>query len=631
LVFLVALCWGVIHGLLRLRGVTFAGDKASVDASALFFGQPLYGDPTRGYASSVYTPLLPVLGAALDHLRFWRSWTPLVTFVSSLAMVGVLARLAYVGGRPRFVRMLEAAGVGAILYWLVGELSPGYFWNDRPDQLSWTLGILGLVALQRATRSNVAAVGVVVLLSAAFWAKQTGLVASGACLVVLVVEAWSGRIGWARVGSLVAGFVALNGLLVFIVNELTGGWFVRIAFEWPMRQPCCEFSPRFPTYLKGFVVEFSVRFFFGLLFLGALAVALSVVVSQDRRAWRAEWRPAFAFAVFSVLALGAALVTRHRIGAAPSHELGLAWGLVLLMALAYRYLRRSSLGTAMLVVLIGLLLAGTQLVTSRQLYGSNQDGYLKVNGLRPRPDWTAAPRALVSFARHHIVFDPNDGDISAPYAHEAFPTWIDLSGFMYVGQMPAYLARLVIERRFDVAYPYSATEVGHPLSSGNGRYEANYLWKINRAILLEYRPAPGVPTGGRVPISGPDPAPWLSRCFGPYSIHGIALVQHVGGGFWCPGRSTITLRETPALFTDLRTNTDDIDGTVSVTLARAGSFRVALERGDHVIWQRTKETRQKPETFSVQVPRMPDTELSLGATRNSQASFDLSKVHKYQP
>lgn len=623
--FAVALVWGTVGGLLRLRGLIYAGDRAAVDASALFVGQPLYADPTRGYASSVYTPLLPVLGAALDHLRFWRSWVPLITFASSLAMVAVIARLVYDRSRGTVWGVAEAVGVGALCYWLVGELGRGYFWNDRPDQLSWALGIGGLLLVPTALRSNAAAAGALLLLSAAFWTKQTALVAAGAALVTAALAAARGEAGRRRVAVLTGVFLAGNGLLVALVDWLTGGWFMRIAFAWPARQPCCELGSTLPGYVKGFVVEFSVQYFFGALLFVAVAISAIVVATRSEGNRRGDLPAAVPLVAFTILALAAALVTRRRLGAAPSHELGLAWGLALLTALGYRFLRRSGPGTVVAALLVACLLAGSQLVGSRQLSGSNPDGYLSVPALEPKLDWNAVPTDLAVYARRHVVFAPDHGDVSVLAAHRAFPTWVDLTGFMYVGRMPDYLARDIMARRFDLVFPFSQDEVTHPLTSGNGVYEQNYLWKINRAIELEYRPSRSAPDGGRVPVAGPDPAPWLSRCFGPYVVARVALRQHVGGGFWCPSGSVLSLRETPAEFADVRTDAGTVSGSVRVRLVNPGRYVVAVQQGARIVWQRSQST-SGGRWATIVVPLTKRARLSLGATRGSGAAFDVTAL-----
>jgi hypothetical protein len=638
-VFAVTLAWGALDGLFGLSGMTFAGDKAGVDASALYVGQPLYADPSVSYASSVYTPLLPVLGAALDHMWFWRSWVPLLTFASSIVMVVVVARLVYDGSRRQAFAVIEAVGVGALCYWLVGELAQGFFWNDRPDQLSWTLGIVGLLLTPRAVRSNGAALGSIMLLSAAFWAKQTALVAAAAALVWLAIAAWRHRVSWLRALSLAAAFVFVNGVAVAVVDWLTHGWFIRIAFEWPTRQPCCEMSSNLVTYLKGFTVEFSIRYLFGAFVFLAVGVAVGVAATRSRSLtlWRDQAWQLLPVAIFTPLALAAAIITRHKIGAAPNHDLGLAWGLVLLTAGGYRYLRHTVKGTWFLLALVALLLVSSQLVTSRQLRGHDEGQYLAVPPLRPKLDWNAVPADLAAYARKHHVFHPDYGDLSIEAAHEAYPSLNDLTGFMYVGRTPDYLARLIVHRRFELVFPYSKSEATHRLTSGNGRYEENYLWKINRAIDLEYRPAPGVPRGGRIPVPGADPAPWLTHCWGPYSVDGISLRQHIGGGFWCAHGTVLTLRETPAAFADLRSQTTKISGTVRLSLRHGGTYRVSLERNGRILWQvtgrraprrlTTLATPRSQRWISIPLPTTQYAQLSLGASRGSSAAFDLAAVN----
>jgi hypothetical protein len=120
-------------------------------------------------------------------------------------------------------------------------------------------------------------------------------------------------------------------------------------------------------------------------------------------------------------------------------------------------------------------------------------------------------------------------------------------------------------------------------------------------------------------------------------IDGISWRQHIGGGFWCPRGTVLTLRETPAAFTDLRSKATQISGTVRLSLPHGGTYRVSLERSGRILWQvtgrrfpgklTTLATPRSQRWISIPLPTTQHAQLSLGASRGSSAAFDLAAVN----
>jgi hypothetical protein len=84
---------------------------------------------------------------------------------------------------------------------------------------------------------------------------------------------------------------------------------------------------------------------------------------------------------------------------------------------------------------------------------------------------------------------------------------------------------------------------------------------------------------------GPDPAPWMRHCFGPFHAAGTSWRIARGGGFWCrPGGRgpTLTLVRTRAAVSEVRADSAGgvADRSIAVSVPRSGSFAVAGGGGD---------------------------------------------------
>jgi hypothetical protein len=172
---------------------------------------------------------------------------------------------------------------------------------------------------------------------------------------------------------------------------------------------------------------------------------------------------------------------------------------------------------------------------------------------------------------------------------------------------------------------------------GYGRWEANYLWKLDTVIAAKYQPAGDLPAGvvearlvpggavSPVPLMrrpGPDPAPWMRDCFGPFKVAGAAWRIAAGGGFWCrPGRrgSVLGLRLTPARMSEIRAD--------HVSVVRRASISIRVQRPglvEAVVGGRRERRQLVPgATWTVAIPAGYRGPLSVYASRESGAQVDL--------
>jgi hypothetical protein len=223
-----------LHALLNTSQPYFADVAGpSTDGLDLHLGGPLYGDPDHEYPSGNYTPLLSLLVAGLDTAHEWTGWALLATILASLGMIGLAAVLAWrrTDG-PLLVQAavaLGALGMGALAWWLVAFVPLNLLYTGRPDQLSWAFAFAGLVLVPAAARGSARAlVASGLLLSLAFWTKQTAIAAPAAAVLWMAVEAVRGRAAPATALRFAGALLALNAV-VFGVLQLASvssmaGW-----------------------------------------------------------------------------------------------------------------------------------------------------------------------------------------------------------------------------------------------------------------------------------------------------------------------------------------------------------------------------------------------------------------------
>lgn len=177
-------------------------------------GEPVYGPPSADFVPFLYTPLYPALLALLGSLL------PLgYVLARAVSIAGVIAigcglwRLCAFEGKPRSHRLI------AVALFLSGYVF-GFRWLDigRGDALFLALVLWGLVLLRESEDSLRKALLAGVLVSLAFWTKQTAAVfvlASGVAGLLVAP-----RKVWAYAGTI----ALLCGGGVLLGQWLTDGW-----------------------------------------------------------------------------------------------------------------------------------------------------------------------------------------------------------------------------------------------------------------------------------------------------------------------------------------------------------------------------------------------------------------------
>jgi hypothetical protein len=156
------------------------------------------------------------------------------------------------------------------------------------------------------------------------------------------------------------------------------------------------------------------------------------------------------------------------------------------------------------------------------------------------------------YAAGHLVYHPTWSDLNVRRQRVLYPNYFNIADLLAAGRQPMYLIHAFLDRRFDAVLPFPRGDI---YTSGYGKWEDNYLWKLNAVIAARYVAAPGVPAGMLARRPGPELDPWMRTCFGPFPAGGASWRIGHGGGFWCQAspNGAITMRETPAPETELRT------------------------------------------------------------------------------
>ncbi len=352
----------------------------------------------------------------------------------------------------------------------------------------------------------------------------------------------------------------------------------------------------------------------GLLALFALVLwlrlAAPAALRGSGRPWRwaarlagtsPEGRLASILSVSILVGAPAAFYLRQKIGADDHYYTGIAWALVLLGALAWRAARSGGRGGSLVAGGAVLALFAAMALVSPYSEeqqdrpnavnlpsldrpddeGAEQEAWLTVffprTGLVPVNDWTSVDPGLRRYARRHLVFHGEYGDLNFRDQRLVWPNYDNFSGNLAGGRAPGFLLEGWLNRRFDaVNAPFATDERSEEFVSGSGLWEENYLWKLNEVVAAGYIRMGGTPEAMVARRPGPHLAPWMRYCFGPFEIAGTALRINRGGGFWCqaPGASTLELRKTPAFYSDLRTDeaVRSVEGTLVGELPRGRGF-----------------------------------------------------------
>ncbi len=488
------------------------------DALSLYLGHGVYHDPAGdGYTGLLYTPLEPLLIALLDHLRVWNGW-PVLISVGATAALGAL--VASVGCRAAGDRrpwtVAGALGMAGATVWLVTS-AVGLLYLGWSDELAWAFALTGLLAGVRAHESWRAAWLTVLMLTLAFWTKQTTLAASIAFAAWLLLLTARGHRQPRFTVAILLSLAAVNLAVLGLLALLTGGWEFYFNFLLPTRQVRIYGTSQFASDL------------FHVVSLPALwAVALGAIALG--RDWRGRLRldsVSALLVLFALVGLPFAMYFRSKQGGNPNQYFGVIWALGAIGAAAWGTTRRrDGRGCADGVVVIGL--AGALLATG--LGASRFDlRLLRINYTK------SIPADLRRVAQRGSLFHPFYSDLTPGQVYPDVPNAGDL---LAAGQQPMGLVRALLARHFSYVVSY-VTALGSELSfedqyaSAYGAYEANYFWKLDQVIDAGYKSAPGLPAGVLERRPGPNLAATLARCFAPFKLAGEQWAIRRGGGFWC--------------------------------------------------------------------------------------------------
>lgn len=574
-------------------------DGVTPDAHAISFGGPLYQNPDDGYTGSLYTPLVPGLIALGDVAHLWRGWAVLIAIVASIALAALAGRLAWVrpiGGRAhRLAAVVEAAGIGALAWWLVSNIRVHDLYSPRPDQAAWALALSGLVLLPSAARgSRAAGVSSVLLLTCGFWAKQTAAVAVVVALVwlggLVVLRAIPTRRALGLIGGLVAAILAVLGAL----NLLTGGWEWFFNFELPRNQVQI-YDGVFAAELArdaGPAAAIAAGLWALVWLAGPREPRGQPIVRLRRWAASAGWAQLLAsvLALFVVVAAIAATYFRRKQGGEDNQYVGLVWGIGLLAGLGWRLARARRVTAWIAAAGLGAVLLGAAAVTypvrSERRYVALDRRPGPLPPLVPSVSWSSLPRALVDYARHHAVYHPYF-DLSPSSPGSLYPGIFNVVDLLAAGRQPGALTHALLDRRFDAVALLPAPRLFEVYAAAYGRREDNYLWKLNRVISARYRATTTLP-GLLVRRRGPERAAWMRGCFGPFRFAGGGWEIRHGGGFWCLGsRDALRLRDTPAAISEVVTSDPprELAGELAVTIpVPGGSAEISAGPSEHPIW-----------------------------------------------
>ncbi len=193
--------------------------------------------------------------------------------------------------------------------------------------------------------------------------------------------------------------------------------------------------------------------------------------------------------------------------------------------------------------------------------------------------WQEIPAYLRAYTQHHLLYMPDLSDLNAYSGGPLYPDYFNIADLLAAGEQPLYLVHALLNRRIDAVEYLPTLDRGY--SSGMGRYEENYMWKLDQVIAARYTEEPGAPPGtlGRRP--GPEQAAWMRYCFEPFSAGGASFRIHHGGGFWCsfqPG--VVRLVAAPVPVSEVvTTESVSVRGTISVTLEEGAASQLTLVLG----------------------------------------------------
>jgi len=270
-------------------------------------------------------------------------------------------------------------------------------------------------------------------------------------------------------------------------------------------------------------------------------------------------------------------------GASDNEFVGVAWALGLFAAAGWRVVQRHAGALAAGAGCVVLYLTLSQLASVGQ--AAANAGVL-IPPLEGDVSWRQVSPELRTWALDHTLYTPSLSDLNVPKGGPLYPNFYNIADLLAAGSQPLYLVHALLNRRFEDVEPFNLEEYDY--TSAYGKWEENYLWKLDEVIAERYVAEPGLPHGvlGRRP--GPERAAWMRDCFGPFTAGGVSFRIRRGGGFWCSfARDSLQLVEAPTPLSEVvATQPVQISGTMSVTLGAGSSAQVdlVLEHGSTVAW-----------------------------------------------
>jgi hypothetical protein len=587
---------GLLISVIRLLGnpYPYLGWATTVnnDAEELYLGHTLYQNPAHGYTGQVYTPLFPATVSLFDRIHLWSGWPLIVVIGATVALAVLAARIAYTRSSPvpRVVCLLGAIGVGAVAYWCVASVPLSLLDEGRADQLAWALALFGLIAVAdfgpKPSRRRVVAAAL--LLTAGLWTKQTTIgVAAPVVAWVLALAAFSALSRRAAL-LFVAVLFGVNIALLLILNLLTHGWELYFNFELATRQGN-EFAYS-ENVAKGLQ---SGALAIGFVCFTWLACALGAALSR-RRSARSQprallhrlrgqlaaeeptGRRVLLLVIYIVLGFPLAAYIMCKQGSETNQMIGVVWALGLLAATGWRLAQRRAFTAAAAGLSIALFFVLAQLGPVGEI-AANAD--VKIPALEQAQVWFEVPAELRAWASDHTLYTPLFSDLNVPQGGPLYPNYYNFADLLSAGNQPKYLVRALLNRRFD-GVAFIGLE-GEGYTSSSGKWEENYLWKLDEVIAARYVAEPGLPPGvmGRRP--GPEQAAWMRHCFGPFPAAESSFRIHRGGGFWCSfAPAHLSLVRTPTSLSEVVT-TQPVRprGAITVSLESQANSQVDLVLG----------------------------------------------------
>jgi hypothetical protein len=595
---------GIATSAVRLLGTRYPylnwATAVNSDAEELYLGHTLYQNPAHGYTGQIYTPLFPAIVSLFDHIYLWNGWPLVVVLISNAVLIGLAARIGYAHTSlaPRLIRMLGALGIGAIAYWCVSSISIPVLDEGRADEMAWAFALTGLIAVADfgSTPAKRRVILSALLLSAALWAKQTTF---GVVLVVcgwVIWQAYVRILDRKRTLLFLALIAGINLTALAVLNLLTGGWEFYINFTMATRH---ELGSLYGTYLNEGLQSIALA----LAFVCATGLACTIHAMQrwqrSTRVRRAQPittglrdlvtsadptpRRLLLLGLYAPIGFLLAIYFMRKQGTGTNQFVGVTWTLGLLGAGGWGVaLRRTSTtviaGTAVTVCFVLINVTAIRQVAA--------NAKVALPSLDAAVRWPQVPTALISWAGSHTFYSPELPDLNVPNGGPLYPDFVDFADLLAAGEQPLYLVHALLNRRFAGVELIRLAE--DPYTSAYGKWEENYLWKLDEVIAARYVAEPGLPPGvlGRRP--GPERDGWMRHCFGPFLAGGASFRIRHGGGFWCSfTRDQLQLVEAPAPLSEVVTTQQvRVSGTIGVELAGRPSTRIALVlEGDHgALW-----------------------------------------------